>query len=140
MLIIRNEQMAALRDGVVDNVATHAVARLLENAAEQLHGLSPPEYQRRVRWAVDQARAHGFTEYGGLLVFATCLLEFGPSFERHPAVARMLATHHATPAEDRLDRLLDGMPAYIWNELDMIRNDVDWQHIQPRAPAPAIRV
>lgn len=119
MLTIRPAQMAAFSQHLWDEFLPEASEQLVEEFADDWAELPPQALHDRVAWALSRARARGLVEADTILLFARCLLSFGPAFEQHPMVSRLLARPGASP-DDRLQDAVDGLPKHVWHELELM--------------------
>jgi hypothetical protein len=129
MLIIRNSQMAEFSKQMWADFIGTASSELIQECNEYLEGLSDDEQRRRASWALNRGRAHGLTQSEILMMFASCTLTYGPAFDRHPWILKMLSHQDLAP-DLRWCRLIDSTPANIWAELNLLATDLDWRHIE----------
>ena len=114
MLTIRPAQMAAFARHLWDEFARQATGQLL--GEYEAH----PALADDIALALSRARSLGLQDGEGILWFARCWLDFGPAFTQHPTVSRLLAhPGHLTP-DERLQRLIDGLPDHVWAELELL--------------------
>lgn len=124
MLIVRNVQMAVFADRAWKDFEFSASELLLDQYEEQWHEVVPEVRRRRVSWSLAQGYALGLTGSDDLLLYAGCLIAYGPYFPCHPVIASTLGGHAGTLA-GRLRRLY-GVPHYVWREMDLLQSEQDW--------------
>ncbi len=119
MLTLRKPQMEALTAAVWNRFSDDAGLLLGQHCAEWLQNQTPAEQQRCIRRALDLAWAQGLRRGTSLILFAACVLEYGPSFDRHPVVHGFLSLPGLDP-DARVQRLVDSLPLRVWDELGLL--------------------
>jgi hypothetical protein len=128
LLRIKRDQMALAGEGpFVDRTVRHM--RVFHDAA--VADLPDDELRRRVVHGLERARRHGLTWEYSLTVFVAHMLELSPTFDEHPAVARVLADT-SLPPDERMDELLARLTDEQWDEV-VAQGDEDayWRSVFP---------
>lgn len=124
MLVVRQAQIAVFTARAWSDFFLTAGELLLDQHAVQMEGTPAEAQRRRVRWSLLHARARGLREGDTLMLFARCLLTYGPAFAAHPTIAEGRRSPGEADAHWR--RLYAGMPDDVWRELVLLYADEDW--------------
>jgi hypothetical protein len=125
MLTLRLDQIAALADLARDALADRVVDFLRTEREELVAELDEDRLQQRVAAGLACGWARGIRQDVPLIGFAAMLVEFGPRFDRHSAVAAIMADPDIAP-DDLVDALLDRLPRLVWEELEILGAGADW--------------
>jgi hypothetical protein len=110
MLVIRDAQLAALRQLAIDRFAADLVKHLLRHfPAPSARVGGEPEVREFVRKAIERAARYGIETTGSITVFAELLLQYGENFERSPLrswIAKMLS-NQALPGDAKIEAIRD---------------------------------
>jgi hypothetical protein len=115
MLKIRKAQLDAFADAAALQFETSMVGHSLEFAPPLCSVLGPEQTRVAVRRALEQARAHGFTNQGPAKLFVECMLLFGSDFAtdpQYPWIIEALADGNPETQKERASRLFVGVGAY----------------------------
>lgn len=115
MPVLRKQHKEAFARAGEDGFVQRTVAHLREHHPDAVSGLDDKELERRVRIGLARGRAHGLEQQNHLTQFVALMFEIAPNFDRHPAVAPILADQ-AQPAEQRMEKLRTGVAARQWME------------------------
>jgi hypothetical protein len=134
MIQIRRDQMDAFQRKLDERLVRELSSILRSDRPDLTAGLAEDTLRHRVSRGVDRGRSHGLTEEGSLLAFVTMMLQFGPRFDEHPRIARVLS--EARPAPDALMAVLTLLvPDRVWEELAILARGYGWsdpETVRPR--------
>src|SRR5438093_4574471 len=112
MLVIRNAQIAAFRQGAIDRFTADLVKHLLEHFPRPSAAVGgESEVGVFVRRAIERAATYGIETTGSMTVFAELLLQYGENFERSPLrpwIMKMLS-NPALPGDAKIEAIRDRM-------------------------------
>lgn len=111
MLVLRNEQIEALRESMRDSFAARVAADLRRQYSDKLKETSDPELRRLVRDALAQSKSYGVTSEADVRRYAEYAVEFGPDFDQSEW-GRPILTGTGTGTEK-----MDDLDAYATFEL-----------------------
>jgi hypothetical protein len=130
MLTIRAEQFKAFSDQGWDSFQNQAVVELLSQFGSFLRGNAPERRILRAKWALAKGRAFGLTDGDDFIVFAGLVLQYGPHFEDHPMVSKMLRRYASLEPGEKLSNLMFELPEYAWNELSLLNMGDTWAEVE----------
>jgi len=81
--------------------------------------------RRRVEQGFARARSYGIEADTAIQSFIGMMFEFGPHFDRHPIVARLLRNHRLPP-DDRIYALVFELSDRIWDEMAILSGNDRW--------------
>lgn len=125
MLTIRRDQLAVLEAQVRDGLAGRVAAFLRAERPDAVDGLDEETLLERATIGLSRGWARGMRADVPLVCFAAMFVSFGPGFDRHSTVARVLADGAITP-DDLVDGLLDRLPHLVWDELEILGAAAEW--------------
>jgi len=104
MLVLRNEQIEALRESMRDAFAARVAADLRRQYSDKLRETSDPELRRLVRDAMEQSKLYGVASEADVRRYVEYAVEFGSDFDQS-AWARpvLIGTGTGTEKMDELD-------------------------------------
>jgi hypothetical protein len=116
MIEIRGDQMAALQRATEARFAAELADFLRRRCAAALDGLDAAEVAALVARGIAMARAAGFTWQRSIAQYVTLLVELGPDWARHPAIATRLGWVQGA-GEYRLGELVAATPPDLWRDV-----------------------
>jgi hypothetical protein len=125
MLVIRREQMAVFARHMEERLASETIAYLFQDHPDLVEDLPEAILRRRVDQGLRQAREYGFHFDQTLQAFVALMFEFGPHFDRHPVVAKLLRDPDR-PADERLDALDVEASDRVWEEIAILSAGDSW--------------
>jgi len=110
MFKLRQEQMAAFTQAVLQNFEDRMVVHLNQFFPEQCTMLGEPKVRETIRYGIQRAASHGIVVERDVCKYLDLMFAFGPDFDqdpRHPWAAEILNDPKTTDPETRLKRLCD---------------------------------
>jgi hypothetical protein len=117
MLVIRPEQLEALRKALDERLVEEISAYLKEHHAATIDETPLSLLRRRVAYGVERGRAHGLTTNASLGWFVAMMFELGPAFDEHPRLRERLRDE-TIPAVTRIAALLEATTDEEWEEVE----------------------
>ena len=111
--------MAVFERQLEDRFVAELESGLRSDHPEAVADLSDAVVRDRIERALAQARARGVGAGAALHVFVVMALVFGPRFDRHPVVARLL-DDASRSVDDRVDALVLELSDRVWDELAIL--------------------
>src|SRR5207253_7108672 len=110
LLPIRDAQLAALRDSLVDRFAAGLREKMAEEYPRVCESLGAVESLAVVKRAIAKARSYGFHAAGEAYLYVDLTFAFGPAFETAPWARPLLESD--APAARRIEELIDEAAAH----------------------------
>jgi hypothetical protein len=110
VLVIRDVQLAEMRQKAAERFASDLLKHLLENYPQQCKAVGAAEDVRGfVRRGIARAMKHGIEYEGAITVFLELLIQFGENFERSPVreFARNILAHPVLPGDAKVNAIRD---------------------------------
>jgi hypothetical protein len=125
LLTIRPDQFEVFAQAARDSLAGRVMELLRVERAESVADLDEERLRRRVATGLSRGWAHGIRQDIPLICFASMVVEFGPGFDRHSAVAAVLADP-SVARDDVVDAFLERLPRLVWAELEILGAGANW--------------
>lgn len=117
MLVIRPEQIEALRKALDERLVEEISGYLKEHHAASIAGSPSGMLRQRVAFGIERGRAHGLTTNAALGWFVAMMFEISPSFDEHPRLRERLRDE-TIPPESRVAALLEATTDAEWEEVE----------------------
>ena len=115
------------------------VAHWHETCADAIEGLEPDMLREVAIAGVARCASYGIHSPDDQVLFAGLMMAVSPSFDDHPAVQRGLSDQAIAP-DERLDRLIDGLPEAVWEQIsEEKRYDALFEHAPLASLEQAVR-
>lgn len=115
-----------------EEVLNAAIEFVRDEFPEHYQGVSDPEGDARVQFAVQRAASWGFTSLGDVLKFVALMVEVSPSFDEQPELRQVLEAHRGD--SEAFDALFEERYIDAWEALDEEGAAGRW----PRDPAATV--
>ena len=125
MLRLHQKQFEIFEKQAADRFVKATVEFLLSEHADAVEHLTAQELTAQAGHALARARGLGMRTDVALQGFTALMFEFGPQFDRHPAVRRVLGDT-TIPPDYFLDALVQELPRRVWDELAILASDEGW--------------
>jgi len=108
MLIIRDEQMEALRKGMLGNFEDRMVVHLKKFFPGQCHKLGEEEVRKAIRHGINRAKTYGIVTQRDVSKYLNIMFVFGLNFDEDPRYPWITKIIKKAPALD---------PSWVINDL-----------------------
>lgn len=100
---------------LIESIVDHLYDEQPETVAE----LPDAEVERRARFALRRARAHGLTTDAAAIAFVSLMFLAGPGFDSHPKIKEALRAN-TLPPDERMKTLFERTKESDWDEAEQL--------------------